>query len=261
MSTILYYTASLKNELIKLKRTFAFWLTIISAVLFPILFIVAYIFERETLVPLAGINPWEKFMVTQIENSTPFFIPMFIVLITSLIMQIEHKSLGIKHLFALPVPKSSIYFGKLSIVILAIIVTYVYYYIAIILSGVLLGFVYPDLGFLNFPPEHLRYLKMLMTSFLASFGIIGIQFWLSFRFKNFVIPLGFGMFLAIIGIIVSQAPQLSIYFPYSFSVLSVSLGDKMPLIFGISSVTIFSIVCFLIISIFGYFNIKKLNIK
>ncbi len=261
MSTILYYSASLKNELIKLKRTFAFWLTIISAVLFPILFIVAYIFERETLVPAAGINPWEKFMVTQIENSTPFFIPMFIVLITSLIMQIEHKSLGIKHLFTLPVPKSSIYFGKLSIVILAIMVTYLYYYIAILLSGVLLGFVYPDLGFLNFSPEHLRYIKMLITSFVASFGIIGIQFWLSFRFKNFVIPLGFGMFLAIIGIIVSQAPQQSIYFPYSFSVLSVSLGEKMPLIFGVSSVTIFSIMCFLITSVFGYLNIKKLNIK
>jgi hypothetical protein len=69
------------------------------------------------------------------------------------------------------------------------------------------------------------------------------------------------MFLTIIGIIVSQAPQQSIYFPYSFSVLSVSLGDKMPLIFGVSSVTVFSIVCFLITSIFGYFQIKKLNIK
>jgi hypothetical protein len=68
------------------------------------------------------------------------------------------------------------------------------------------------------------------------------------------------MFLAIIGIIVSQAPQ-SIYFPYSFSVLSVSLGDEMPLIFGVSSVAFFSVICFLVTSIFGYIHIKKLNIK
>jgi hypothetical protein len=161
----------------------------------------------------------------------------------------------------LPVPKWSIYFGKLSIVVLAITVTYVYYYLAILLLGVLLGFIYPDLGFLNFPPEHLIYIKMLMTSFVASLGIIGIQFWLSFRFKNFIIPLGFGMFLVIIGIIVSQAPEQSVYFPYSFSVLAVSLGDKMPLTFGISSVTVFSIGCFLITSIFGYFHIRKLNIN
>lgn len=259
MSALSFYISSIKNELIKLKRTFAFWLTIISAILFPILFFIAYFLKHKTNTPGIGINPWEKFMTIQIENSIPFFIPMFIVLITSLIMQIEHKSLGMKHLFALPIPKWSVYFGKLTIVIFAIITTYVYYYIAILLSGLLLGLIHPDLAFLNFQPEHLKYMNILSTSFIASLGIIGIQFWLSFRFQNFIVPLGFGMFLAIIGIILSQAPQ-SIYFPYSFSVLSVSLGDKMPLTFGISTVTVFSIICFLITSILGFIQIKKSNI-
>ena len=260
MTALSFYISSIKNEFIKLKRTFAFWLTIISAILFPILFFIAYFLKHKTNTPEIGINPWEKFMTVQIENSIPFFIPMFIVLITGLIMQIEHKSLGLKHLFALPIPKWSIYFGKLTIVVFAIITTYAYYYIAILLTGALLGLIHPDLAFLNFQPEHLKFIKILFTSFIASLGIIGIQFWLSFRFKNFIVPLGAGMFLAIIGIIISQAPQ-SIYFPYSFSVLSVSLGNKMPLIFGISSVTLFSIMCFLITSIFGYSHIKKLNIK
>jgi hypothetical protein len=260
MTALSFYISSIKNEFIKLKRTLAFWLTIICAVLFPILFFIAYFIKHETNTPEIGINPWDYFMTVQIENSTPFFIPMCIVLITSLIMQIEHKSLGLKYLFALPIPKWSIYFGKLTIVIFAIITTYAYYYLAILLSGFLLGLIHPDLAFLNFQPEHLKYLKMLTTSFVASLGIIGIQFWLSFRYKNFIFPLGLGMFLAIIGIIVSQAPQ-SIYFPYSFSVLSVSLGDKMPLIFGISSVTVFSVACFLVTSILGFVYIKWSNIK
>jgi hypothetical protein len=260
MMALSYYISSIKNEFIKLKRTLAFWLTIICALLFPLLFFVAYFLKHKTNTPEIGINPWEKFMTIQIENSTPFFIPMFIVLITSLIMQIEHKSLGLKHLFALPIPKWSIYFGKLTIVIFAIITTYVYYYLAILFSGFLLGLIHPDLAFLNFQPEHLKYLKMLTISFVASLGIIGIQFWLSFRFKNFIVPLGFGMFLSIIGIIVSQAPQ-SIYFPYSFSELSFSLGDKMPLILGVSSVTVFSITCFLVTSVLGYFHIRTMNIK
>ncbi|MEE9406954.1 MAG: ABC transporter permease [Polaribacter sp.] len=260
MTVLSFYISSIKNEFIKLKRTFSFWLTIISALLFPLLFFIAYFLKHKTNTPETGINPWEKFMTVQIENSIPFFIPMFIVLITSLIMQIEHKSLGIKHLFALPIPKWSVYFGKLSIVIFAIITTYIYYYIAILLSGALLGLIHPDLAFLNFQPEHVKYIKMLFTSLVASLGIVGIQFWLSFRFKNFIIPLGIGMFLAIIGIILSQAPQ-SIYFPYSFSVLSVSLGDKMPSILGISSVTVFSVICFLITSTLGYLNIKRINIK
>ena len=260
MTALSFYISSLKNELIKLKGTFAFWLTLISAILFPILFFIAYFLKHRALTPALGINPWEKFMTIQIENSVPFFIPMFIVLITSLIMQIEHKALGIKHLFALPIPKWSVYFGKLSVVIFSIITTYIYYYIAVLLSGVSLGWIHSDLAFLNFQPEHLKYIEMLFTSFIASLGIIGIQFWLSFRFKSFIIPLGFGMFLAIIGIIISQAPD-SIYFPYAFSVLSVSLGDKMPLIFGISTVTLYSSVCFLVTSILGYFHIKNINIQ
>lgn len=260
MRALSFYLFSTKNELIKLKRTFAFWLTIISALLFPLLFFIAYALRHEALVPEIGVNPWAKFMTTQIENSIPFFIPIFIVLITGLIMQIEHKSLGIKHLFALPIPKWSVYFGKLSIVILAIITTYVYYYMAVLCSGLVLGLMYPDLEFLSFRPEHLRYINILITSFVASLAIIGIQFWLSFRFKNFITPLGVGMFLAIIGIIISQAPQ-SIYFPYSFSVLSVSLGDKIPLIFGFSSITVFSTVSFLATSILGFAHIKRLDIK
>ena len=260
MTAIKFFISSTRNELIKLKRTFAFWLTIISALLFPMLFFIIYFFENKSLTPETGINPWDKFMTLQIQNSIPFFIPIFIVLITSLIMQIEHNSLGMKHLFALPIPKWSIYFGKLSIVILAIISTYIYYYIAILLTGLLLGVIFPDLSFTAFPPHHFKFLKLLATSFVASLGIIGIQFWLSFRFKNFIIPLGTGIFLAIIGIVVSKTTE-SIYFPYAFSVLSVSMGSKIPLIGGLSSVTIYSMLYFIISSVLGFIQIKEMNIK
>lgn len=260
MTALTFYISSTRNELIKLKKTFAFWLTIISALLFPMLFFLAYLMKHEILAPEMGVNPWDKFMTMQIENSIPFFIPMFIVLITSLIMQIEHKSLGIKHLFALPIPKWSVYFGKLTVVIFSIITTYIYYYIAILLSGVLLGLIHSDLVFLYFQPDHFRYIKILVTSFVASLGIIGIQFWLSFRLKNFIVPLGLGMFLVVIGIILSQVPQ-SIYFPYSFSVLSVTLAEKTPLTFGISSITVFSTICFIVTSILGYIHISRINVK
>lgn len=260
MTAISHYINCTKNEFIKLKRTFAFWLTIMSALLFPIIFFIAYFFNHEKFTPEVGINPWDTFMTLQIGNAIPFFIPMFIVLITSLIMQIEHKSLGIKHLFALPIPKWSVYLGKLTIVIIAIIATYIYYYLAILFSGVILGLIHSNLEFLNFAPNHLKFAKLLSASFIASLGILGIQFWLSFRLKNFIIPLGVGMFLAIVGIIVSQAPQ-SVYFPYSFTVLSVTLGEEMPLIYGVAYVTIFSLACFVLTSILGYVQINKMNVK
>ncbi|WP_435264201.1 ABC transporter permease [Tenacibaculum sp. nBUS_03] len=260
MSAITFYISNTKNELIKLKRTFAFWLTIISALIIPLLFFIAYAIKHAKLVPGEGVNPWDKYTLNQVENSIPFFVPLFIVLITSLIIQVEHKATGIKHLFALPIPKWSVYFGKLSIVLFSIISTYVYFYIAILFFGILLGFFYPDLAFLDFQPDHMGYIKMLGTSFIASLGIVGIQFWLSFRFKNFIVPLSVGMVFIILGLIAFQAPE-SIYFPYSYNVLSISLGDKMPQTFGVSSVTVYSILCFLVTSVLGYLDVKRLNIK
>ena len=260
MTALTYYTSNIKNELIKLNRTFAFWLTIISALIIPLLFFFVYLVKHANLAQAPEINPWDKFMANQIQNAIPALVPMFIVLITSLIIQVEHKSSGIKHLFSLPIPKWSVYYSKLSIVLFSIVTTYIYFFIAILIFGCLLGFIHSDLAFLDFQPDYFKYIKMLGTSFVASLGIVGIQFWLSFRVKNFIVPLAIGMTFFVIGLIASQAPE-SIYFPYSFNVLSISFGDKMPLTFGVSTVTVYSISCFLITAIFGYLDVRRLNVK
>ena len=260
MTALSYYLTNTKNEVFKLKRTFAFWLTIISAVIFPLLFFIVFLVKHEKMIPNPGENPWEEFMFKQIKNTIPFLVPMFIVLITSLIIQVEHKSHGIKHLFSLPIPKWSVYFGKLTIVVFSIIVTYVYFFLAILLFGNLLGVFYSDLGFLDFQPDYWRSIKMLGMSLVASLGIVGIQFWMSFRFKNFIVPLGIGMTMVIMGLIISRAPE-SIYFPYSYNVLSISLGENAPLTFGFSSVIVYSLSCFVVTCVLGYLDIKRLNVK
>ena len=260
MTAVSYYLSNTKNEVIKLKGTFAFWLTIISALIFPLLLFIVYLVKHEKLIPDAGENPWDEFMFKQIKNVIPFLVPMFIVLITSLIIQVEHKSHGIKHLFSLPIPKWSVYFGKLTIVIFSIIVTYIYFFLAIVIFGNLLGVFYPDLGFLDFQPDYWRSINMLGMSLIASLGIVGIQFWMSFRFKNFIVPLGIGMTMVIMGLIISRAPE-SIYFPYSYNVLSISLGENVPLIFGFSSVIVYSLGCFVVTCILGYLDVKRLNVK
>lgn len=260
MTALSYYVSNTKNEVIKLKRTFAFWLTIISALIFPLLFFIVYLVKHAKLIPALGVNPWVKFMDNQIQNSIPFLVPMFIVLITSLIIQVEHKSNGIKHLFSLPIPKWSVYFGKMTIVLFSIIVTYIYFFLAILVFGVLLGVFHSELGFLDFQPDYLKYIKMLGMSFVASLGIVGIQFWMSFRFKNFIVPMGVGMTMVIVGMIASQAPE-SIYFPYSYNILSITLGEKMPLTMGISSIAIYSLICFVVTCVLGYIDIKRLNVK
>ena len=260
MSAFTYYIFSTRNELIKLKKTFAFWLSIISALIVPLLSLVIGFFKTKMLIPGEGVNPWDDFMMKQITSAIPFLVPMFIVLFTSLILQIEHKSFGMKHLFSLPIPKWSIYFGKLSVVLLSVVGTYAYFFIAILISGGLLGFVHPDLRFLDMQPDYMSNIKLLGTSFMASLGIVGIQFWMSFRFKNFIAPLGVGMTLVVVGLIISRDPD-SIYFPYAYNALSIAMGDTVPLLYGFSKISIYSVSCFVIVSVLGYLDIRRLNVS
>lgn len=261
MTTLSYYFTSTKNEFFKLKRTFAFWLTIISALFIPIIYFLYYFLKYESLIPVEDTNPWDKFINDQVMAAGPMLIPLFIILITSLIVQIEHKSSGLKHLFALPIPKWSVYWGKLTAVIGAIILTYALFFITVLCVGFVLGNIRKELSFLSFSPDYVEFIKILFRSFVAVLGIVGIQFWLSFRIKNFIIPLGIGMVLVVTGMVVYRAEE-SLYYPYSYNILSLFVVDKdLETMLWLPTVSIYSILYFFLFSVLGYLDIKRMNIK
>jgi lantibiotic transport system permease protein len=262
MNVITYYITSIKNKILKLKNTFAFWLTIISAIFIPVIYFIYYFSKHESLIPDEGVNPWNKFLVDQIMAAASLLIPLFIVLITSLIIQIEHNSSGIKHLFSLPIPKWSVYFGKLTTVFGMVLFTYLMFFGIMLFAGVVVGLIHKDLNFLMYTPNFERPIKLLFRSFIASLGILGIQFWLSFRIKNFIIPLGIGMVLVIAGLIVFQAEEVSIYFPYAYNRLSLfSLAKDSGNMVWFPTVSYYSFGYFILFSLAGFIDIKRMNVK
>ncbi len=262
MKALYYLQMSIKNEILKLKNTFAFWLSIISALFIPAIFFLYYFLKYKSLIPASGVNPWEKFMVDQIMSAAPFLIPFFIILITSLIVQVEHKSSAMKHLFSLPVPKWSIYFGKLFVSIGLILLTYMLFFLAMLMVGGIVGLIHEELNFLSYFPNYQKPLQLLFRSFIAVLGILGLQFLLSFRIKNFIIPLGIGMVLVITGLIVYKAKE-SLYFPYTYNMLSLLpiRNEEASIVLWFPKVSILSVFYFLIFSILGFLSIKRMNIK
>ncbi|NVK52782.1 MAG: ABC transporter permease [Flavobacteriaceae bacterium] len=260
MTAITHYTTSTVNEFQKLKRTFAFWLTIISALFIPIIYLLYYLIKYKQLIPTEGVNPWDKFIVEQIRAAVPLLVPMFIVLVTSLIVQIEHKSSGLKHLFALPIPKWSIYFGKLTAVVCTIIIAYTLFFIFMVSVGYIVGMIHEELKFVSFTPNYFENIKLLFRSFIAILGIVGLQFWLSFRMKNFIIPLGIGTVLIVTGLIVYRAEE-AVYFPYAYNMLSLFPIDKdLDSLIWFPTVSIYSLGYFLLFSLIGYIDINRKNI-
>jgi len=251
---------SLKNEVLKLKNTFAFWITIISALFIPTIYFIYYTLKYESLIPAEGVNPWSKFMIDQIMSSASLLLPLFIVLLTSLIVQVEHKSSAFKYIFSLPIKKSDVYFGKLSIVLISVTFTYLLFIVCMLLSGFLAGLIHSELNFLSFTPDFDQPLKLIFRSFIGVLGILAFQFWLSFRFKNFIVPLSIGIVLVIAGLVVFQAEE-AIYFPYAYGRLSLFQTAIEPSLQWFPNTSLYSSIYFIIFSIFGYLSIRKLNVK
>jgi len=262
MKTLYYFKKSIKNETLKLKSTFALWLAIISGLFIPVIFFFYYLLKHKSLVPPDGVNPWEGFMLDQINTTATLLIPMFIVLITSLIIQVEHKSSAIKYLFSLPIPKWSIYFGKLIVSIGLILFTYLLFFIAMLATGTVVGFIHDELSFLDYFPNYEKPVKLLFRSFISVLGMVGVQFWMSFRVKNFIIPLGIGIVMVITGLIIYKAEE-SLYFPYAYSMTSLfplSI-EEISITLWFPKVSILSVCYFILFSILGFLSIKRMNIK
>lgn len=95
--------------------------------------------------------------------------------------------------------------------------------------------------------------------YLGCLSVSIIQYWLSLRFRNFVIPLGLGLGLWITGIILMDWNK-SIYYPYVYSAFMFFIDfEKEPrqlIVLTVSSLTA------LVLSIgFAFYDIKHLPEK
>lgn len=262
MSSINYFFASTKNEFLKLKGSYLFLIIILCALFIPGIYFLHYMIDLKKVIPPDGVNPWGRFFFNQV-SMTPVLMSFFVVLVTSFIMQIEHRSSGIKHLFALPVPKWSIYFGKITAVAFSLFFSYALFLIGILLSGITLGVIHEELNFANYSPDIILMTKILFSSFTTIFGILALQLWLSFKIKNFMIPLGIGMVLVIAGIIVFRTQRVTPYFPYAYNIVNFSSinPENLENLTWLTKYSYFSILYFLSFSVLGYLNVSRANIK
>src|SRR5215217_3217832 len=96
------FPRSFSTEIIKVKNSFALWLTILCAVIVPIGLLLSFFYEWKLLIPQPGQNPWNDYLIRAF-NGCAFTAPLFVLLLNGLILNIEHTSEGWKHIFTLPI--------------------------------------------------------------------------------------------------------------------------------------------------------------
>lgn len=204
----LFYT-----EFIKLKNTFALWLSLLGALFVPLVLFATYLSDLKAFVPGHGVNPWDDFLV-RILNGCCFFSVGFILLIIGLIIHIEHKANAWKHLFTLPISRGRIYLGKLAVIFAMVVGFFTLYLSFSVLVGVTLGYVVSDLGFSKFPLPCLHVLRFVSEFLIAILPMVFLQFWLSFRLRNLITSLGIGLGGLMIGLLLKNWEYI-VYLPYA----------------------------------------------
>lgn len=140
-------------------------------------------------------------------------LPLFITLETALIGGLEHSGNNWKHLFAQPVPRSTIYTAKLASGMALIGISQLMLFLYILLSGWLLGILKPEAGLGAAPPAG-DILGYAAIAYAASWLLISLHTYVGIRWKNFVVAMSFGIAMTVAGFLILNS-RLANFYPWA----------------------------------------------
>jgi hypothetical protein len=194
-SELTFLLRALHAELLKLKRTLAF--RVIFVLPFFIALLQFFVIWRTKKIP-ADFNLWQGHVTNSFQIWAIFMMPLLIALETALLNGIEHADRQWKHLFALPVPRHSIYFSKFIVAAGLILASTLVLALLTVIVGVVATSLRPELAAASSSVSArsvplLWIAKLALEVWLASWLIIAIHTWISMRWAGFPIPLGAGI--------------------------------------------------------------------
>lgn len=213
---------SLRSEILKTKRTAAFYFTLAGAAVIPVLFLFNVFSD--------GLPNEDKFVKDPLNamfklaadmNSIAIF-PFFVILVCTLLPQIEHKNNTWKQVLTSPQTKVSVFTAKFLNIHLLILLFLAASHLFMWLVVLVTHFVLPKLHLLNQPFDGKTVLVNTVDAYATLLAVGAIQFWIGLRFKNFIIPIAIGFALWLMGtvLVLEYKSNFANYFPYSFHVFS-----------------------------------------
>ncbi|RKR81221.1 hypothetical protein BDD43_1366 [Mucilaginibacter gracilis] len=266
------YILSVRSEFYKSRKTLGFWCSIILPFLICLLMFVAFLTHSEKMAKLPAQILWVSYANVIFGVMGKLLLPIYIIIIGYSVNSIEHRADTWKSLFSLPISKWAVYAAKYTYAVFLVFMCLMLFYLFTIGGGNLLGALKPELKFFEFHMEGflaLIYLKL----FLASLGILSVQFLLSLIWADFIKPMGIGFLGTITGwILVGFNWEYSYWIPYAHPVLttnSIFTFNKKPVAPGplVLSVDMFTKEVFVSLAlaavffILGFFVVQKKSVK
>lgn len=179
----------LHAELLKLKRTLAFRMVFVLPLLVAVLQFFALWRTRKFG---ADFKLWETLPTNMLGIWAVFMMPLLITLETALLNGIEHSDKQWKHIFALPIPRHTVYLAKFVVAQGLIAASTLVLCVLTVIVGLCIMQLRPELAHAGAVP-YVWLAKYAAFVWLAAWLIIAIHTWISIRFAGFALALGTGI--------------------------------------------------------------------
>ncbi|MES2649574.1 MAG: ABC transporter permease [Bacteroidota bacterium] len=211
---------SLRSEILKSKRTFCWYLTIICAAALPIMFVADVCIDGVTSETMR--DPWNAFFSTGFMALNLVIFPMFIVLICTLLPQLEYRNNTWKQVFTSPQKMFDIYLSKFLLIQIMILVFFVAFNTLMFSAALTIHFIDPKVGFINYSLDGEELLIYNLTTYASILAITVIQFIAGLRFKSFIVPviIGFVLWVSAAAMVFQTQSTMVTFFPYCYPILS-----------------------------------------
>lgn len=236
---------SVRSETLKLKRTLSIYLCILGAAFGPLMSFLETLSEHQSRKP--G-QPWTEHFLEGREPVMIALLPLYTVLVCTLLIQIEYRDKTWKQVLTSPQKMINIFLAKfisLHSMIWLFIISYTTF---LCISAFATEMLHPALYEGSFDVYQIVIINI--QGWLLVLGLSAIQFWLSLRFRNFIAPLAIGVagwFLSPMMLFEFKTSIVQ-YYPYAFTILGVMPDHKANIVsyqwYSIATAVIFLSIAF-----------------
>jgi lantibiotic transport system permease protein len=213
------FMAALRGEWLKRRRSLGAWLVIVGALFTPAIIVVVRLIRHAQL-PALYESPvfWTSLWRSAWESMAIFFVPMAVILTTSLVVQLDVRNNGWKQAHALPLSPLTIFAAKLAVILLMLAQFFALFVLGIYLAAVVPALLVDGVPYPHAPLPWRAFASATAWYFVDCLPIVAAQYLLSLRFNHFLVPIGVG-FLAWVAALAALSWHHANLVPYAYTML------------------------------------------
>ncbi len=211
------FISSFQSEWLKKKRSLAVWLVVIGSLFTPAITLLIAVTHSDGLPKkYADPNFWINYWNQCWQPMAFILLPLGVVLATSLVTQLEFKNNTWKQLHASPQSLTTIFVSKFAVLLVMMLQLFLLFNIFTYLTALVSPAIFSEV---SFPTTDLPWNRILLDNawkFLDCLPILALQYLLGLQFKNFMVPVGAGMVIWLLGTL-GFSWKYAFVFPYQYA--------------------------------------------